>query len=120
MKTNSLCINYMQYNRGYSVWRRHIISKVEDIQYRCVTLSVWRSTSSVRWRVCCTDLTCHQYRGGCAVQDYQNCSRGGGGGGGYLAVFYLGKMTFYRQSYCNPDFILLWLNQDVAQIPLGC
>ena len=30
------------------------------------------------------------------------------------------KMIFYRQFYCNPDFILLWLNPDVAEIPSGC
>ena len=32
----------MQYGGGYSVFRRHIINKVEDILYRCVTPSVWR------------------------------------------------------------------------------
>ena len=32
---------------------------------------------------------------------------------------YLEKLIFYRQSYHNPDFILLWLNPDVAEIPLG-
>ena len=33
---------------------------------------------------------------------------------------YLGTMIFYRQSYHNPDFILMWLKLDVAAIPLGC
>ena len=33
---------------------------------------------------------------------------------------YLGKMIFYRQSYHNQDFILLWLYPDVAKILLGC
>ena len=33
---------------------------------------------------------------------------------------YQGKMIFYRQSYYNPHFILLWLNPDVAEISLRC
>ena len=33
---------------------------------------------------------------------------------------YLAEMIFYRQSYHNPDFILLWLNPDVAEILFGC
>ena len=28
-------------------------------------------------------------------------------------LYLSGKMIFYRQSYCNPGFILLWLNPDV-------
>ena len=42
-ETSSPSINYMQYGGGYSVQRMHIINiKVEDIQYRCVTPSIWR------------------------------------------------------------------------------
>ena len=33
---------------------------------------------------------------------------------------YLGKMVFYGQSYYNLDFVPLWLNPDVADIPVGC
>ena len=53
---------------GNSVWKRYVISKVEDIQYRCVTPSVLRRriistvedmqygpvTSSIQRRVCST------------------------------------------------------------------
>ena len=65
-KKNSPCVNYIQYGGGYLVWRRHIIDKVEDIQYKCYTLPVWRRhiisavegmqygpvTSSIQGRVC--------------------------------------------------------------------
>ena len=37
--------------------------------------------------------------------------------GGYI---YLGKVIFYKQSCYNPDFVLLWLNPDDAEIPIGC
>ena len=30
-ETNSPRINFLQYGGGYTVWRRHIINKVEDI-----------------------------------------------------------------------------------------
>ena len=33
---------------------------------------------------------------------------------------YLGKNIFNRQPCYNPDYILLWLNPDAAEIPLGC
>ena len=42
MKTKSPCITYVQYSGGFSVRRRHVISKMEDIQYKCVTTSVWK------------------------------------------------------------------------------
>ena len=75
---------------GHSVQMRFIISKMEDIQYRCVTTSVCRRnifstvesmqygpvTSSIWRRVCSMDLLHHQYGGECAIQDHQNCSRG--------------------------------------------
>ena len=41
-ETNSPCINYMQYGGGDAVQMTHIINEMEDIQYRCVTPSVWR------------------------------------------------------------------------------
>ena len=41
-ETNSPWINVLQYGGRYSIWKRHIINKVEGIWYRCVTLSVWR------------------------------------------------------------------------------
>ena len=74
-KKHSPFVNYIQYGGGqqygggYSVWRRHIIDKVEDIQYKCFTLSAWRRhiISAVE-RVCSMGLSHHQYRGGCAVQ----------------------------------------------------
>ena len=69
------------YGGGYSVWRRHIIDKVEDIQYRRFTLSVCRRhiistvegmqygpvTSSIQRRVYSTGLpkTAQCVGGGC-------------------------------------------------------
>ena len=64
-----------QYRGGYSLQRRYVISKVEDIQYRCVTPSVWKRqiistvegmwygpvTLSIWWRVCSTGLPTLRY-----------------------------------------------------------
>ena len=55
--------------------------------------------SSVQWRAYNMDQSHHQYRGGCTVHGYQNCSRGS------WWLYLSGKMIFYRQYY--PDFILL-------------
>ena len=30
------------------------------------------------------------------------------------------KIIFYKKFCYNPDFILLWLNPDAAEILLGC
>ena len=101
MKTKSPCINYMQYGGGYSIWRRHIINKVEDAHYRCVTRSVWR-------------------RGIIDTEEgvqYRTTKTAQGGVGGCI---YLGKMIFYRHSEYNPDFILLWLNPDFESPTLLC
>ena len=36
------------------------------------------------------------------------------------SYIYLGKIIFYRQSCYNPDFVLLWLNPDAAELPSEC
>ena len=36
------------------------------------------------------------------------------------SCIYLGEMIFYGHTYYNPGFILLWLNPNVAEIPLEC
>ena len=114
---------------------------VEGIHYKGGLLVKWRilstdvshhqyvgGTSSVWWRVCRMDLWHHHYGGRYAVwichilntkesMQYRTTKTAQGIVGGYI---YLGKIIFYRQSCYNPEFVLLWLNPDVAEIPLGC
>ena len=75
-----------------SVWRMHIISLMEGRQYGPVTSSVQR---------------------GCAVHDCQRCSGGSWG-------LYLSGENDILQTILLSDFILLWLNSDVAETPSGC
>ena len=84
----------IQYGGGISS-----IYKVEDIQYRCSYHQYGGGESSVQWRACSMDLSHHQYRGGCAVHGYQDCSRGS------WWMYLSGKKIFCREY--NPDFILL-------------
>ena len=66
----------------------------------------------------------HQYGVGYAVFTYHIISMDGVCSTGLPKAvdgcIYLGKMIFYRQYYHNPDFILLWLNPNVAETTLGC
>ena len=69
----------MQYGGGYSVWRKHIISKMKVILSTDVSHNQYGGgTPSVWWSVCSMDLSHHsvQRRVCSAVQDYQNFSRG--------------------------------------------
>ena len=62
----------IQYGGGISSIRWKIFSTdVSHYQYRGGEASV-----HVQWKACSMDLSHHQYRGRCAVQGYQNCSRG--------------------------------------------
>ena len=55
---------------------------VEGMQYGLVTSSIWKM-------ICSMDLSHRQYRGECAVQDYQNCSSGS-----CLVIFIWEKLYF--------------------------
>ena len=53
--------SHCQYGGGCAVRWKLCSTDLSHHQYGCVT-------SSVRWRVCITDLSCHQYGSGCAVR----------------------------------------------------
>ena len=114
MKTTSPCVNYIQYGGGQAVWWRVFsMDAISSVRWKIFSTDVSHhqyggSPSSVWWRVCSMDLSHHQYGGECVVQDYQNCS------GSSWWLHLSGKMIFYRQSYHNPHFIILWLNPDVG------
>ena len=76
-----------------SVQKRHIFSTDAGVQYGFVT-------PSVRWRVFSTGLPKLLRL--------------------LVVCFLFEKRVFYRKPYNNLDFILLWLNPDVAEILLAC
>ena len=94
----------IQYGGGMSSVRWRIFS---TNQYGGCTSSAW-------WSECSIDLSHHQYGEGLQYRTTKSVQGVVGG------CIYLGKMIFYRQSCCSPDFILLWLNPDVAETVLGC
>ena len=83
---------------------------------------------AVQWKVCDTEEAHHQYGCGCAVRichtmstvevcstdqshyKYNRTTRTVQGGRWWLSLS--SKMIFYRQSYYNPDFSLLWLDPE--------
>ena len=104
-----------------SVWMQMCSTDLSNHQYRGRTSSarIRVCTPTVPMWVCSTDLLHHHCGGECGVWishiistdkgvQYRTTKTAQGLGGG-LWLSLSGKIIFYRQSYLNLNFILLWL-----------